>query len=107
MDTKVFAVIFGMMLVTYIPRMLPLVVLSKCDMPPLVMRWLKFIPVAVLASLLGPEILLADNTLNLSLNNTYLLAALPSLLVALTSKNLFLTVFTGMGAMIIITRILQ
>lgn len=94
-----------MMIVTYIPRMLPLVVLSRMQIPPLLLKWLGFIPVAVLASLLGPELFSKGAGLNLSLNNPFLLAAIPSFLIAAKTKNLFYTVFTGMGCMIIITKI--
>lgn len=95
-----------MMLVTYIPRMLPLVVLSRMEIPSLVLKWLSFIPVAVLASLLGPELLLKEGGLNISLDNPFLLAAIPSFLIAAKTKNLFYTVFIGMGCMILVTRIL-
>lgn len=95
-----------MMVVTYIPRMLPLVILSRMQIPPLVLKWLGFIPLAVLASLLGPELLLKDAGLNLSLNNPFLLAAIPSFFIAAKTKNLFYTVFMGMGCMIIISKII-
>ncbi|MDD2402185.1 MAG: AzlD domain-containing protein [Clostridia bacterium] len=106
MDSKVFAIIIGMMLVTYIPRMLPLVVLSKMNIPPLVLNWLKYIPIAVLASLLAPEIFMNETGLDISLNNQMLLAAIPAFIVASLTKNLFYTVFSGMGAIIIISRFL-
>lgn len=93
-----------MMVVTYIPRMLPLVVLSKVNIPGLVLRWLKFIPVAVLSSLLAPELLLEKNTINISLDNTVLLAAFPTFLAAVYTRNLFFTVFAGMGSIVLITR---
>ncbi len=95
-----------MMLVTYLPRMLPLVFLSKLNIPPLLLCWLKYIPVAVLASLLAPELLISNNSLNISFNNALLLAAIPSFIVAFKTKNLFYTVFTGMGAVIILAKII-
>ena len=95
-----------MMLVTYIPRMLPLVLLTKLNIPPLLLCWLKYIPVAVLASLLAPEILLNNNTLNISFDNTLLLAALPAFLIAFKTKNLFYTVFMGMGSVVVLSRLI-
>lgn len=95
-----------MMLVTYLPRMLPLVVLSKINIPPLILRWLKFIPVAVLSALLGPEILMGSGGVDFSWNNIFLLAALPSFLVAYKTKNLFYTVFMGMGMVVLLGKIM-
>lgn len=95
-----------MMLVTYLPRMLPLVILSKVNIPPLVLRWLKFIPVAVLSALLGPEILMGQSGIDFSRNNIFLLAAVPSFLIAYKTKNLFYTVFTGMGIVVLLSRIM-
>ena len=90
--------ILGMSLVTQLPRLLPLVVLSRLSLPPIVIRWLKQIPVAVLSALLFPSLHIADGRLSLSLNNTALLAAIPSIIVAAKTKNLFLTVLAGIAS---------
>ena len=95
-----------MMLVTSLPRILPLVILSKVTIPPLFLQWLKFIPVAVLASLLAPEIFLTDGTLNVSMLNPFLLASIPCFAVALHFRNLFITVFTGMACVILVSKII-
>lgn len=94
------------MVVTSLPRILPLVVLSRITIPPLFLRWLGFIPVAVLSSLLAPELFLREGRLYLSLLNPYLLAAIPCFAVALYSRNLFYTVFTGMAAIVLIGKII-
>lgn len=94
-----------MMLVTSLPRILPLVILSRVSIPPLVLQWLKFIPVAVLASLLAPEVLMTNGDLNLALTNPFLLASVPCFAIALYSRNLFYTVFTGMACIIIIGKV--
>jgi len=96
-----------MMLVTCLPRILPLVVLSRLTIPPLVLQWLKFIPVAVLASLLAPELFLSEGSLNLSLDNQVLLAAIPTFGAAFYTKNLFYTVFTGMTCIVIIGKLIS
>ncbi|HHZ16379.1 MAG TPA: AzlD domain-containing protein [Peptococcaceae bacterium] len=106
MESKVLVLIIGMMLVTYLPRVLPLVVLSQVKIPPLVLSWLGYIPVAVLAALLAPELLLQENKLALSADNPALWAALPALLVAWRTKNLFYTVLVGMVAMVVFTHFL-
>lgn len=93
-----------MMIVTYLPRVLPLVVLSRVKLPPLVLSWLQYIPVSILAALLAPEILMQEGKLAFSWNNPALVAAFPAFLVALLSKNLFYTVLAGMLTMVLLTK---
>jgi branched-subunit amino acid transport protein len=42
--------------VTAIPRVLPLVALSRMDLPGWLLGWLRYVPVAVLAALLAIEL---------------------------------------------------
>lgn len=49
-------VIVGMTIVTYIPRLLPLSMLSKRPMPPVVRRFLMYIPFTALGALLLPGV---------------------------------------------------
>lgn len=45
-------------LVTALPRVLPLVLLSRFELPAWVTDWLRFVPVAVLAALTAIEVLM-------------------------------------------------
>lgn len=49
--------LFGMALVTYIPRMIPLTFLNGKELPPIVSGVLRNIPYAVLGALIFPAIL--------------------------------------------------
>ncbi|HJF33538.1 MAG TPA: AzlD domain-containing protein [Sporosarcina psychrophila] len=49
--------LLGMMLVTYIPRMIPLTVLDGKELPPVIQGVLRNIPYAVLGALIFPAIL--------------------------------------------------
>lgn len=96
MDAQVLLIILFMALVTYLPRMLPLILVSRRSLPEPLVQWLRFVPVTVLASLLGPSLLAREETLALSLQNYYLLAAVPAVLVAYRTKQMLPTVLTGM-----------
>ncbi|MBC7341368.1 MAG: AzlD domain-containing protein [Clostridia bacterium] len=95
-------VIVGAAVVTYLSRMLPLVLLSRWKVPPIVERWLGFIPIAVLSSLLAPLLLMPQGHLDLTANNHYLLAALPTMVVAWVSQNLLITLVAGIIVMAVI-----
>ncbi len=89
--------IIGMAFVTYLPRLLPAWFLQGRHIPPFIAAWLRYVPVAVLAALLIPSLLVADGKFNLAWNNLYLWAALPAALVALKTRSMFATVLAGMG----------
>jgi len=89
------AVIAGMALATYLPRMLPLVALSNRRIPPWLADWLDLIPAAILGALLAPG-LFAGESRAFELGRPELIAALPTFVVALKSRSLGLTVVVGM-----------
>jgi len=93
-----------MMLVTALPRILPLLLLSKISIPPLVMRWLRFIPVAVLSALLAPEIFQPAGSWNFSPLNPHVLSAIACFAVVFKTRNIFLTIFAGMIGIVFFSR---
>jgi branched-subunit amino acid transport protein len=97
MDQKViFLTILGMALVTYIPRLLPVYFLSPRSLPPLVVDWLRYVPVAVLAAMLFPSLLVEGGQVVLTPSNIFLWAAFPTFLVAWKTRSLFGSVVAGM-----------
>jgi branched-subunit amino acid transport protein len=93
---RVLLTILGMALVTYLPRLLPAWILAKRELPPLVRAWLRNVPVAVLAALTLPALLVRDQRVDLSPGNLYLWAAVPTLLVAWRTRSMFGAVAVGM-----------
>ncbi len=89
--------LFGMMAVTYIPRMLPAMALSSRDLPSLVVKWLSYVPTAVLSALLAPSLLAPEGVVDLSFSNLYFWVAVPTFAVAMFTRNFFGTVAVGMG----------
>ena len=98
-QTKIYVIILGLWLVNYLPRVVPMVVLSKLRIPEPVILWLSFVPAAVLAAIIVPSVLMPDKQLFLSLKNTYLLSAVPALATAIKTRSLVCTLIVGMAAM--------
>lgn len=69
------------------------------EVPALLGRALRFVPAAVLSAIILPDLLLTNERLNLSLGNERLLAGSLAMLVAWRSKNVLLTIATGMTAL--------
>ena len=106
MEVRILLIIIGMAIVTYLPRVLPIVSLSKVPLPRIVLRWLSFIPVAVLSALLIPSLVVTEGKVNLSLDNEFLLASIPAFIVAFWKKSLLLTVVVGMVSLVILNNFL-
>jgi len=104
-QTTVLITLLGMGLVTYLPRLLPAWFLRGRELPPFLVAWLHYVPVAVLAALLVPFLLVQNGELALHWNNLYLWAALPAVCVAWKTKNMFVTVLVGM-AVVALARLL-
>jgi branched-subunit amino acid transport protein len=97
MDSQaVFLTMVGMLAVTYLPRVLPLWFFASRPLPPVVVSWLRYVPVAVLAAMLLPSLVVAEGQLSLEVQNLYLWAALPTFLVAWKTRSLFGSVIVGM-----------
>lgn len=100
-NSYILLTILGSAIVTFVPRVLPLVVLSRITLPDWGMRWLNYVPVAVMAALVGQEIILPDGRLSFQ-NNLELLSALPTFAVAIVSRSLLGTVLAGIISMMVL-----
>lgn len=94
-------IIIGSAIVTFVPRVLPLIFLSRIALPDWAMRWLGYVPIAVMAALVGQEIFLDDGKLSFS-NNLELWAAIPTFAVAILTRSLLGTVLVGIISMMLL-----
>lgn len=75
------AVIAGMAAANYLLRYPPILVLSRVEMPDWLRRWLSYIPVSVMATLVVGEVSRPNGEWALTLANPYLWAAVATGLV--------------------------
>ncbi len=87
---------FGMFLGVLLPRMLPITLLSKKKIPTPIQIWLSFVPPAILAALVAPEIFMQGEKFFISKDNVFLWAFIPTLITACFTKGLFMTLTVGM-----------
>ena len=92
----------GMGVVTYLTRAFFLVGKRDEGMPKFVVRALKFVPVAVLGAIVAPMVVAPEGRLALTYDSPYLIAGLLTFLVAYISKNLIVTVFSGIALILIV-----
>ena len=85
--------------VTYLTRVVPLLLFANRTLPPWLLRFLRAVPVCVLAAFAAPLVLAPEGSLDISLHNLSLLAAIPTLAVAVWRRDLLLSVLVGVASM--------
>lgn len=105
-DPYVLWVILGGAAVTFLPRVLPLMILSRFRLPAWSERWLSHVPVSIMAALVAQELLIDDGRLAPLWPNPELLAAVLALLVAVRTRSLLGTVLTGIVSLMLLRLLL-
>ena len=94
----------GMAAVTYLPRMLPLVLLQKAQPPERLRRFMRLIPFAALGALIFPGIVTSTGSGHWE---PAIAGALAACLLAWFRNNLMLAVAAGVGGALILNCLLQ
>lgn len=91
--------IFGLFLVSYIPRVLPFAVLGSRELPEFFRLWLQYVPTAVFGALIFTSIFGSSaEGFRFSPENKDLLASLAVLPVAAVTRSLPYSIITGLAA---------
>jgi branched-subunit amino acid transport protein len=98
----IFWLVAFMTLVTQAPRILPFTALSNATLSPNVNTWLSYVPASIILGMLAPQLCLLEGRLCMDASNLFLIAAIPSLLVSFVTRNIFLTVLTGISALAVL-----
>jgi len=88
--------VVSMSLLTFVPRYIPIGLAGKVKIPTLIEKSLKFVPIAVLTSIVTQSSFIQRGELALNINNHYLIATLASFVAAKISNQVFLVVIVGM-----------
>lgn len=83
-------------LVTYIPRWIPLISLTRRKLPDIFVEWLDLIPAAILSAILLPALLTTGEPRHIDFLQPGLFVAVPTFAFALKTKSLGGTVVVGM-----------
>ena len=89
-------------MITFGMRFSLIYLFGRFEIPETMRRALHYVPPAVLSAIIVPELLFRNNALDLSFDNTRLLAGVIAILVAWFSKNTLVTILVGMAALLIL-----
>ncbi|MBP1692431.1 MAG: Branched-chain amino acid transport [Chloroflexi bacterium] len=86
-------------LLTYGIRLSFVLLFSQREIPGWLRQALRFVPPAVLTAIIFPELLINNNTIDITFGNGRLIAGLIAILVAWKTKSAVLTIVIGMATL--------
>lgn len=97
MKASILLFIVGAGILTYLPRLVPLLVLKNAQMPLWFLRWMSYLPISIFASLIATDIFFWEGNLQLNLmENLKLIPSLLTMFVAYKTKNMIPSILMGM-----------
>ncbi|MDA3936408.1 MAG: AzlD domain-containing protein [Actinomycetota bacterium] len=102
----IWAVIAGMAVANFAVRFVPVAVISRIDLPTPIMRWLRFVPVSVMGSLIALEVLRPGGEYQAPWDGAHLPAALVSMIVYRLTKSFMGASVAGVVAFIVLRGII-
>ncbi|OCG18493.1 branched-chain amino acid transporter AzlD [Gilliamella sp. App6-5] len=95
-------IILGCGIVTWLPRVIPFMLVRKFQLPDIVIRFLSYVPLCILTALFVQNLFVAKQGQFPDFNVEYCLATIPTAVVAFLTKNLMCIVVAGMSFMALI-----
>lgn len=93
--------ILGCALVTWVPRIIPFMLVRSVKLPDVVLRWLSYIPVCILSALVIQSLLVSEEKF-VTVDWMNFIVLIPTLIVAIMTKSLSKTVIVGVITMAIV-----
>ncbi|GAV25265.1 branched-chain amino acid transporter AzlD [Carboxydothermus islandicus] len=106
MKIEYILLIILMAVVTYLTRVSFLVLFTSKNLPTIIYRALKYIPVAIFATLIFPGIFAPQGKLDLSLTNPYIGASFITVVSLLIGKNAILSIVLGITSLVVLRYLL-
>ncbi len=97
---NIWLIIFGMALVTYIPRLIPLTTTNEAWLPVWLKRALDYVPITVLSAIVGTELLPSEGWLNYTVD-AHLLAGVVAIGIAWFTRNTIKTIIGGVAVLLL------
>ena len=105
-SAAIWAVIIGMAVLNFALRFPPMAIVSRMDLPRPIMRWLSFIPIAVMGALVSSEVLRPGGAWVPPLTSPSLYAAIATALVYRASRSFLGAAVVGMASFVALQHVL-
>ena len=91
--------ILGLALTSFLPRASFILLFARWRVPAPLQRALRYVPTAVFSAILVPSLVLSQGALHIGLDNPRLLAGMLAGVIAWRTRNILITIVTGMLAL--------
>ena len=102
----IWALVAGMALANFAERFVPLALVSRIALPKPVLRWLSFVPIAVMGALVAPQVLTPGGRFVPPLTSPSLYAAVLTAITYRLTKSFLGSTVVGMGAFVVLRALL-
>lgn len=96
---EIWIMIIGVSIVSLLPRILPVALLSRMEFSEAFKEWLSYIAPAVLGALAALSVIAPNGQIDFHASNLYLWAAIPTIIVAVRTRSLFYSLTVGIVSM--------
>ncbi|HDB6593702.1 TPA: AzlD domain-containing protein [Staphylococcus aureus] len=87
-------------IVTLLIRIIPFIMISKVQLPDVVVRWLSFIPITLFTALVIDSIIQqTPHGEGCTLNIPYIIALIPTVILSIITRSLTITIISGIVIM--------
>ncbi|HHV72770.1 MAG TPA: AzlD domain-containing protein [Clostridia bacterium] len=101
MNSTRFIIIIAMALATYFTKGSLMFLKRRKKLPPLINKWLSYIPLAIMVSLIAPSFFIQEGQFICSWFNPYLWAGIFAAFTAYWKENMLLTMVVGIITLLI------
>jgi branched-subunit amino acid transport protein len=100
-DLTIMIVIIGCAFVTIVPRIIPFLVVRNIALPEPALKWLSYVPVCILTALVVENFIIQTDH-SLKIDWSVIAVLIPTLLIAIKTRSLSITVISGVVFMAIL-----
>jgi len=104
--TTIWVVIVGMAVLNFAVRYPPIALVSRLNLPAPIMRWLSFVPIAVMGALVASEVLRPQGAWANPLTSPSVYAAVITAVAFRATRSFLGATVTGMIAFVILQRVM-
>lgn len=102
----IWGLIIGMAAINFAERFVPIALVSRLELPRPVLRWLSYVPIAVMGSLFATQVLMPEGTLIAPWSSPWFWAAMLTGAVYYKTRSFLGATVAGMAGFVVLGKLL-
>ena len=105
-SATVWTLIVGMAVINFAERFVPMAMVSRLELPRPVLRWLSYVPIAVMGSLFATQVLMPNGTFPAPWSSPWVWAAVLTGVVYYKTRSFLGATVAGMAGFVVLSKLL-